>query len=137
MRSESANMTTAIKERTILNSDILIVDDEIANLKLLAQLLEQQGYKVRPLDRPQLAIDSAIAQPPALILLDVRMPDMDGFEVCERLKQNLGTSEIPIIFISALQGVQDKIRGFNVGGVDFISKHSVRFPDHLHNPCKV
>ena len=130
-------MTTAIKERTILNRDILIVDDEIANLKLLAQLLDQQGYKVRPLNKPQLAIDSAIAQPPALILLDVRMPEMDGFEVCRRLKQDERTRDVPVIFISALQDVQDKVRGFNVGGVDFISKHSVRFPDHLHNPCKV
>ena len=57
MKSESGKMTTAIKERTILNSDILIVDDEIANLQLLAQLLDQQGYKVRPLERPKLAID--------------------------------------------------------------------------------
>ncbi len=115
-------MTTAIKERTILNRDILIVDDEIANLKLLAQLLDQQGYKVRPLDKPQLAIDSAIAQPPALILLDVRMPDMDGFEVCKRLKQDERTRDIPIIFISALHEVEDKVRGLDAGGVDFISK---------------
>ena len=115
-------MTTAIKERTILNRDILIVDDEIANLKLLAQLLDQQGYKVRPLDKPQLAIDSAIAQPPALILLDVRMPDMDGFEVCKRLKQDERTRDIPIIFISALHEVEDKVQGFEAGGVDFISK---------------
>ncbi len=92
-------------------SDIIIVDDEIANLKLLAQLLDQQGYKVRPLERPQLAIDSALSQPPALILLDVKMPGMDGFEVCKRLKQDERTRDIPIIFISALQDVQDKIRG--------------------------
>ncbi len=115
-------MTTAIKERTILNRDILIVDDEIANLKLLAQLLDQQGYKVRPLDKPQLAIDSAIAQPPALILLDVRMPDMDGFEVCKRLKQDERTRDIPIIFISALHEVEDKVQGLEAGGGDFISK---------------
>ena len=69
-----------------------------------------------------MAIKSALAQPPSLILLDVRMPDMDGFEVCKRLKQDGRTCDIPIIFISALQDVQDKLRGFEVGGVDYISK---------------
>jgi len=102
--------------------DILIVDDETANLKMLKELLNLEGYQVRPADHPQLAIDSALAQPAALILLDVRMPEMDGFEVCKRLKQNERTRDIPIIFISALQDMQDKIRGFEAGGVDFITK---------------
>jgi PAS domain S-box-containing protein len=105
-----------------ISGDILIVDDETANLKLLEELLSREGYQVRPADRPQLAIDSALAQPPALILLDVRMPDMDGFEVCKRLKQDERTGDIPIIFVSALQDVQDKVRGFEAGGVDFVSK---------------
>ena len=104
------------------SGDILIVDDETANLKLLKELLNREGYKVRPADRPQMALDSALAQPPALILLDVRMPVMDGFEVCKRLKQDERTSDVPIIFVSALQDVKDKIRGFEVGGVDYISK---------------
>ncbi len=102
--------------------DILIVDDETANLKLLKELLSREGYLVRPADRPQLAIKSALAQPPALILLDVRMPDMDGFEVCMRIKQEERTRDIPVIFISALQDVSDKIRGFEAGGVDYITK---------------
>ncbi|MEE4603396.1 MAG: sigma-54 dependent transcriptional regulator, partial [Desulfobacteraceae bacterium] len=102
--------------------DILIVDDEMPNLKLLSELLDREGYQVRPANKPQLAIDSALGQPPKLILLDVRMPDMDGYEVCKRLKQNARTSDIPIIFISALQDVQDRIRGFEAGGVDFITK---------------
>jgi len=102
--------------------DILIVDDETANLKLLKEMLSREGYQVRPADRPQLAIDSALAQPPVLILLDVRMPDMDGFEVCKLLKQDERTRDIPILFISALRDVQDKVRGFEAGGVDFISK---------------
>ena len=102
--------------------DILIVDDEAANLKLLKELLNREGYQVRNADLPKLAINSALAQPPALILLDVRMPDMDGVEVCKRLKQNERTCDIPIIFISALQDVQDKIRGFKAGGVDYITK---------------
>jgi PAS domain S-box-containing protein len=103
-------------------ADVLIVDDESANLKLLSELLGRAGYQVRPANNPQLAIDSALGQPPKLILLDVRMPEMDGFEVCRRLKQDERTRDIPIIFISALQDVQDKVRGFEAGGVDFISK---------------
>jgi len=122
MNSEPDNKRTLTNDQVILSRDILIVDDEVANLKLLADFLTQQGYQVRPAERPQLAIDSAMMQPPALILLDVRMPDMDGFEVCKRLKQDGRTCDIPIIFISALQDVQDKLRGFEVGGVDYISK---------------
>jgi PAS domain S-box-containing protein len=102
--------------------DILIVDDETANLKLLKELLSREGHQVRPADLPQLAINSALAQPPKLILLDVKMPEMDGFEVCKRLKQDKRTRDVPVIFISALQEAEDKVRGFEVGGVDFITK---------------
>ena len=106
-----------------LTGDILIVDDEIPNLQLLTQVLSDAGYQsVRPIKRPQLAMESALAQPPNLILLDVGMPGMDGFEVCRRLKQEEATRDIPVIFVSALQDVEDRIRGFEVGGVDFISK---------------
>ena len=103
-------------------NDILIVDDEIPNLQLLSELLGEEGYQVRPANKPQLAIDSAISKPPMLILLDVKMPEMDGFEVCRLLKQNERTCNVPIIFISALHEVEDKIRGFEVGGTDFITK---------------
>lgn len=102
--------------------DILIVDDEIVNLKLLAELLTRQGYQVRPTESPQLAIDSALSQPPSLVLLDVKMPGMDGFEVCGHLKRDARTRDIPVIFISALDSVEDKVRGFAAGGVDFITK---------------
>ena len=102
--------------------DILIVDDEIPNLQLLSELLAKAGYRVRPTEKPQQAIDSALAKPPALILLDVRMPEMDGFEVCRHLKQHEQTRDIPIIFVSALQDLRDKVRGFEAGGVDFITK---------------
>ncbi|MDJ0887811.1 MAG: sigma 54-interacting transcriptional regulator [Desulfobacterales bacterium] len=104
-------------------SDILLVDDEVPNLQLLTQVLADAGYtSLRSARRPQLAIDSALAQPPSLILLDVRMPEMDGFEVCRRLKQEERTRDIPIIFVSALQNVEDRVRGFEAGGVDFIAK---------------
>ena len=103
-------------------ADILVVDDTIASLRLLTEILRKVGYQVRPADGPHVALDSALAHPPSLILLDVRMPEMDGFEVCSRLKQNERTRDVPIIFVSALQDVQDRVRAFEAGGVDFISK---------------
>ena len=103
--------------------DILIVDDETPNLQLLTEVLSNAGYRaLRSAKRPQLALESALTQPPNLILLDVRMPEMDGFEVCRRLKQEETTRDIPVIFVSSLQDVQDRVRGFEAGGVDFISK---------------
>jgi len=89
-----------------LGGDILVVDDEVPNLQLLTQLLSGAGYRVRPARGPQLALDSALAQPPSLILLDVRMPEMDGFEVCRRLKQDERTRDVPVIFVSALRDAQ-------------------------------
>ena len=103
-------------------NDILIVDDEIPSLRLLTELLEKEGYKVRPAEKAQTAIDSARAKPPSLILLDVRMPEMDGFELCRCLKQDKRTQHVPIIFVSALQDIEARIQGFESGGVDFISK---------------
>jgi len=122
MNSEPDNKKALTNDHMNLSRDILIVDDEVANLKLLKELLSRKGYQVRFSDRPQLAIDSAVSQPPAVILLDVKMPEMDGFEVCRRLKQDERTREVPVIFISALHEVEDKIRGFGAGGVDFITK---------------
>lgn len=115
-------MSSNFNNQGLFSRDILIVDDEVANLKLLSQILSQHGYQVRPAERPQLAIDSAINQPPALILLDVKMPGMDGFEVCRRLRQDKRTHDVPVIFISALHETKDKVRGFEVGGMDFITK---------------
>ena len=102
--------------------EVMIVDDTPANLQLLAGLLEDEGYMVRPTRAPQMAIESAQADPPNLILLDIMMPDMDGFEVCRQLKKNENTANIPIIFITALQETEDRLRGFELGGVDFITK---------------
>jgi PAS domain S-box-containing protein len=105
-----------------LKNDILIIDDEIPSLRLLTELLEKEGYQVRPAEKAQTAIDSARTEPPSLILLDVRMPDMDGFELCRRLKQDKRTQHVPVIFVSALQDTEARIQGFQAGGVDFISK---------------
>jgi PAS domain S-box-containing protein len=102
--------------------DILVVDDEIGSRRLLTEILAKEGYRVRPADGPQVALESARAHPPGLILLDVRMPVMSGFEVCRRLKQDERTRDIPIIFVSALHEMEDRVQGFEIGGVDFISK---------------
>ncbi len=100
----------------------MVVDDTPESLRLLADLLISEGYRVRPTHEPKLALDSAFANPPDLILLDVKMPGIDGFEVCQRLKQDGRTAQLPVIFVSALQNVHDRVRGFAVGGVDFITK---------------
>ncbi|MGA2538515.1 MAG: response regulator [Terracidiphilus sp.] len=101
---------------------IMIVDDNPANLKLLEEMLRQQAYEVRSFPRGRLALAAAENEPPDLILLDVTMPEMDGYAVCERLKSNATLSSIPVIFISALNATEDKIKGFQSGGVDYISK---------------
>ena len=102
--------------------DILIVDDTPANLRLLSQMLAEQGFQVRPVPDGALALAAVQVEPPDLILLDIRMPDMSGYEVCERLKADGRTADIPIIFISALDAVQDKIKAFAAGGVDYVTK---------------
>lgn len=103
-------------------ADILIVDDTPENLRVLVQLLQEQGYHVRPVPNGAHALNSAKKKPPDLILLDIMMPQMDGFEVCRRLKADDQTHEIPIIFISALDEGLDKATAFSVGGVDYITK---------------
>jgi sigma-B regulation protein RsbU (phosphoserine phosphatase) len=103
-------------------ADILIVDDTPANLRLLSQMLAEQGYQVRPVPDGPLALAATRAEPPDLILLDIRMPEMDGYQVCEHLKADAQTRDIPIIFISALDATQDKVRAFTVGGVDYVTK---------------
>lgn len=103
-------------------SDILIVDDTPANLRLLSIILTRKGYWVRKALTPHLALNAVDLSLPHLILLDINMPDMNGYQVCEKLKANPKTREVPIIFISALDDVFDKIKAFEVGGNDYITK---------------
>lgn len=103
-------------------SNLLLVDDTIDNLKLLAAMLSEKGYQVRKAINGKIAINTIQQMLPDLILLDINMPDLNGYEVCQILKANPLTKEIPIIFISALDDVLDKIRAFNVGGSDYIIK---------------
>jgi sigma-B regulation protein RsbU (phosphoserine phosphatase) len=100
----------------------LIVDDTPINLRLLGQMLVEHGYQVRPVPDGAMALDAVHAKPPDLILLDILMPGMDGYEVCEQLKGDAQTRDIPIIFISALDATEDKVKAFAVGGVDYVTK---------------
>lgn len=104
------------------SGDILIVEDTPASLQLLSDLLTHAGYAARRASDGRIALASALAQPPELILLDVRMPDMDGYEVCQRLKADPRTHDVPVIFLSALRDTEDKVRAFQVGAADYISK---------------
>src|SRR5512136_2496199 len=101
---------------------ILVVDDTTANLQLLTNLLTGHGYTVYPSSDGELALEFVRTTLPDLILLDIRMPGMDGYEVCRRLKADERTREVPVIFISILEDERDKVKGFREGGVDYITK---------------
>ena len=101
---------------------ILVVDDTPANLQVLAGMLKDRGYKVRPVPGGKLALLAARRDPPDLILLDINMPEMNGYEVCEHLKADDELKGIPVIFISALTEQLDKVKAFAIGGVDYITK---------------
>ncbi|RMH77105.1 MAG: hybrid sensor histidine kinase/response regulator [Cyanobacteria bacterium J007] len=103
-------------------ASILVVDDTLANLQLLMQTLSDSGYKVRMAPDGELALQSVRSNPPDLILLDIKMPGIDGYEVCRQLKLNPATHNIPIIFLSALDEPFDKVKAFECGGVDYINK---------------
>ena len=101
---------------------VLMVDDSPANLALLAGLLGRKGYRVTAAASGPLALESARAEPPDLILLDINMPGMNGYEVCTLLKSDEALKDIPVIFLSALHETIDKVRAFGAGGVDYVSK---------------
>lgn len=102
--------------------NILVVDDTPANLQLLTEMLKEKGYKVRPAPSGALALRAAQIAPPDLILLDINMPEMNGYEVCARLKADERLRGIPLLFISALTDAEDKVRAFQAGGVDYVTK---------------
>jgi putative two-component system response regulator len=105
-----------------VHGNILVVDDVPANLTLLSGMLKEKGHRVRPVPSGKLALKAVEHDPPDLILLDITMPEMDGFEVCRRLKQDKRYRDIPIIFISALTETLDKVKAFGSGGVDYVTK---------------
>ena len=113
-------MITLLKPTVAIK--ILIVDDTPDNLRLLTQILESEGYCVYKALNGKMALQGVCRNPPDLILLDIRMPDMSGYEVCQQLKASTTTAHIPIVFISALDQMDEKVRAFEVGGQDYITK---------------
>lgn len=103
-------------------AEIVVIDDIPANLRLLVELLSEQGYRVRPARDGTTAIETIKASLPDLILLDILMPQLDGYEICQKLKADPQTQEIPIIFLSAFNDGLDKAKAFGIGGADYITK---------------
>jgi len=106
----------------VTNSDILIVDDVLDNLDMLADMLQDQGHTVRIATSGQEALKAIAECIPDLVLLDIQMPFMDGYQVCTRIKADPATQDVPVIFLSALSETRDIVRGFEVGGADYVSK---------------
>ncbi|MEL6816384.1 MAG: response regulator, partial [Cyanobacteria bacterium J06598_3] len=104
------------------NGEVLVVDDTIANLEVVSQVLEDAGYDVATALDGDRALKLVGINPPDLILLDIQMPGIDGFETCERLKQMPEIEAIPVIFMTALSDPQSKMKGFDLGAVDYITK---------------
>jgi DNA-binding NtrC family response regulator len=105
-----------------VKGELLIAEDDLSALETLENLLSREGYEVRGAQNGQTALLFAKEDPPELILLDIRLPDIEGFQVCRRLKEDPQTASIPVIFISGLDEVEDKVKGLAVGGVDYITK---------------
>src|SRR5580698_3089796 len=122
MPSRTCWRMPAPNKATMPQSKIMIVDDNPANLKLLEDMLLQEGHEVRSFPLGRLALAAAMKIPPDLILLDINMPELNGYEVCEKLRSTPELSDIPVIFLSALNDTQDKVQAFRAGGVDYISK---------------
>jgi PleD family two-component response regulator len=106
----------------LFKGNILIVDDQLDNLRVLSTILTEEGYQVRKALNGSMALIACKTLPPDVILLDINMPDINGYEVCERLKADPGTRNIPVIFISVLDDVIDKVKGIKIGGADYITK---------------
>ena len=122
MLEEGMQGGTTIADAEVDHANLLIVDDHPDNVRSLARLLSDSGYLVRKATSGEMALETIQVAPPDLVLLDIRMPEMDGYEVCERLKANSYTNRIPVIFLSASNDTDDKVRAFAVGGADYVTK---------------
>ena len=104
------------------HSTILIVEDSLSNLLILTKILEEQGAQVLSVSSGRKALDVVKNSLPNLILLDIRLPDMDGYQICQHLKANSTSANIPIIFLSGLEDTKHKVKAFEIGGQDYITK---------------
>ena len=119
---ESTHEMTTMAEDNVHQGNLLIVDDHLDNVRSLALLLNKSGYLVRKATSGEMALETIQVAAPDLVLLDIRMPEIDGYEVCERLKANPETNNIPVIFLSASNDTDDKVKAFTVGGADYVTK---------------
>jgi len=122
MTREKRHDTAAADASSARLPCVLVVDDTIDNLRLLSDILDHRGYEVRAVTSGAQALLAAAADPPDLILLDITMPDMDGYEVCRRLRAQPASRDVPVIFLTALNETADKVKGFDIGGVDYVTK---------------
>jgi two-component system sensor histidine kinase/response regulator len=112
----------ALNQEAASPACVLVVDDTIANLRLLSNMLSEEGYEVRAVTNGPQALQAVERDPPDVILLDITMPEMDGYEVCRRLKARDRSKDVPVIFLTALTDTADKVRAFDAGGVDYVTK---------------
>ena len=119
---DPCDSTAPPRDASSVSATIMIVDDTPINLRLLEGMLKKKGYRTHAFTSGQRALDAAAKDPPDLILLDIKMPEMNGYEVCQALKELDQTRDIPVIFISALNELEDKMTAFTAGGVDYITK---------------
>jgi len=112
----------ALNQEAAAPACVLVVDDTIANLRLLSNMLSEEGYDVRAVTNGPQALQAVERDPPDVILLDITMPEMDGYEVCRRLKARDHSKDVPVIFLTALTDTADKVRAFDAGGVDYVTK---------------
>ncbi|MGD1704627.1 response regulator [Dapis sp. BLCC M229] len=119
--------------------NILLVDDQPENLRLLSDLLEEQGYEIQQAINGVIALQAIAVGSPDVVLLDIHMPQLDGYTVCQKLKANPKTQDIPVIFVSALDEAWDKVKAFSVGGSDYITKpfKTVEVLARVENQLKV
>ena len=108
--------------KRVEKDNVLLIDDVTSNLITLSEIIRNEGYIARPVKSVEYAMKAVDAELPSIILLDVTMPDMNGYDYCRILKKDIRTRNIPVIFISGLTGAKDRIRGFECGAVDFITK---------------
>lgn len=115
------HMGTLIKDTSSKKARIIIVDDELVLLNMLESMLLKSGNDVLPFTNGEAALEAIASELPDIVLLDVSMPGMDGFQVCERIKQNPKIKNISVIFLSGHDTMESRLRGFCAGGVDYIS----------------
>jgi DNA-binding response OmpR family regulator len=115
-------MFPAIRTPTVKQAEILVVDDEPANLQLLAGILNSYGHKVRVAANGEMALRSMCITPPELVLLDVCLPDLDGYEVCRRIKADPVSNHVPVLFVTSLSAAEEKVKAFDSGATDYITK---------------